>query len=166
MKKVFLIIVLLMLLNFISGCINEKGVFEKAGIGMGTIKKYSPALGCIEYEGGAGPIGGCSGISAILDLEVDPKIDCLFIRENNCNGGILEIRNSCNTLFIFAGVEIKPNESVGLDILKKEGNKYLLTYSNGNFARYTPQNDEKIEVFGLLNENSIKVSFTKTKELC
>jgi len=39
----------------------------------------------------ATPVGGCWGKSAIIDIKVEPAIDCLKIEVNNCNGGILEV---------------------------------------------------------------------------
>ena len=130
------------------------------------IKKDSPAPGCIEYWGLA-PMGGCFGKSVIMDLKVEPAIDCLTIEVNNCNGGILEVSNLCNEPLFLGGVEIKPSErNVGLDVLGQEDGRYTLTYTASNFSDYIPQEDEAIEVLGSLGDQTVRVSFTKTKELC
>ena len=130
------------------------------------IKKDSPAPGCVEYWGLA-PMGGCFGKSVILDLQVEPALDCLTIEVNNCNGGVLTVDNLCSESLVLGGVEISPGErSVSLDIVGQEGDTYLLTRVASNFAKYVPAADELIVVLGTLGDQEVKVSFTKTKELC
>jgi hypothetical protein len=51
-------------------------------------------------------------------------------------------------------------------VVKGEDGQYLLTRTGSNFAEYTPQEDERIEIWGTLGQQEIRVSFTKTKELC
>jgi hypothetical protein len=126
----------------------------------------SPAPGCVKYWPFA-PMGGCSGKSAIKDLEVEPAIECLTIEVNNCNGGILEVSNHCNEPFVLGRVEIGPSEyNIGLDVLGKEEGRYLLTRSNSNFSDYIPQENELIELVGTLGDKEVRVSYIKTKELC
>ncbi len=146
-----LLFILLLLLASLAGCVCTKD---------------SPAPGCREYWG-IPPRGGCWGKSAIIDLKVEPAIDCLKIEVNNCNGGILEVSNSCDEPFALGGVEIEPSEySVGLDVLRKEDGLYLLTRTNSNFSDYIPEEDELIELVGTLGGQEIRVSYIKTKELC
>jgi len=145
-RLLFLVLMLLM-----SGCI---------------VRKDSPAPGCIEYWG-IPPIGGCSGKTVIQDLQVEPEVDCLTVEVNNCNGGVLEIKNACGERLVLGGVEIEPSDGlVSLDVLKKESGQYLLAETASNFALYIPREDERIEIWGTLGSQKVKVSFTKTKELC
>ena len=112
-------------------------------------------------------MGGCFGKTVIMDLEVEPSIDCLTIEVNNCNGGVLEVSNSCDEPFVLAGVEITPEEyNVGLDVLGKEDGRYLLTATYSNFSDYIPQENEEIEFVGALGDQEDLVSFIKTKKLC
>jgi hypothetical protein len=149
--KAVVVMSLLMFILAVSGCL---------------VRKDSPAPGCVEYWGLA-PMGGCFGKTAILDLAVDPEIDCLTIEVNNCNGGVLEVRNACGEPFVIGGLEIEPSDSaVSLDLLRIENGQYLLTYAEGNFGRYVPPEDEGVEMWGTLGAREIRVSFTKTKELC
>jgi hypothetical protein len=149
MSKSSLIVVLLLSI-FVGGCVKED----------------SPAPGCVEFWGPA-PMGGCFGKTVILDLKVEPEIDCLTVEVNNCNGGVLNVVNDCSAPLVLGGVEIEPSDGlVSLDVLEKDDGQYLLTYTGGNFALYTPQEDERIEVEGILDGQRVKVSFTKTKELC
>jgi hypothetical protein len=112
-------------------------------------------------------MGGCFGKTVILDLQVEPHLDCLTIEVNNCNGGVLEVRNACSETLLLGGLEIAPLEGpVSLDVVKGEDGQYLLTRTGSNFAEYTPQEDERIEIWGTLGQQEIRVSFTKTKELC
>ncbi len=112
-------------------------------------------------------MGGCFGKTVIMDLEVEPAIDCLTIEVNNCNGGILEVSNLCNESFVLGGIEIKSQDrNVGLDVLGKEDGRYLLTVTYSNFSDYIPQENEEIELVGTLGDQEERVSFIKTKKLC
>ena len=131
-----------------------------------VIKSDSPAPGCVEYWGLA-PMGGCFGKTVILDLQVEPALDCLTIEVNNCNGGVLRVNNLCNEALVLGGVEISPGErSDNLGIAGRKGDTHFLTRIGSNFAEYTPAADESIEVLGTLGDQLVKVSFTKTRELC
>ena len=150
-KRLLILCVLLLLLSTVAGCIVRKG---------------SPAPGCVKYWGLA-PMGGCFGKTVIMDLEVEPSIDCLTIEVNNCNGGVLEVSNSCDEPFVLGGVEITPQEhNVGLDVLGKEDGRYLLTATYSNFSDYFPQENEEIELVGILGDQEERVSFIKTNKLC
>lgn len=71
-------------------------------------------------------IGGCHGKTAIVDLTVTTESDCLSISANNCNGGILEVNNSCVETLPLDGVEIDNASIVGLDIFKGEGGLFAI----------------------------------------
>ena len=131
-----------------------------------VLVKDSPAPGCREYWGIA-PMGGCFGKSVITDLTVEPELDCLSIEVNNCNGGILEISNDCDESFVLGGVVIEPSEHcVGLDVLAREDDTHLLTRTDSNFSDYIPDEDEHIELVGILGEQEVSVSYVKTCTLC
>lgn len=150
-KSLLSLSVLLLLLSAVAGC----------------VVKDSPAPGCDEYMFGCAPMGGCLGKSIIKDLKVEPAIDCLTIEVNNCNGGVLEVTNSCDETFVLGGVEITPQEyNVSLDVLGKEGGLWVLTRTASNSSVYIPEEDELIEPVGTLGDQRITVSYTKTKELC
>jgi len=150
-KRLLTLSLLLLSLSTVAGCI---------------VRKDSPAPGCVKYWGLA-PMGGCFGKTVIMDLEVEPAMDCLTIEVNNCNGGVLEVSNSCDETFVLGGVEITPQEyNVGLDVLGKEDGGYLLTVTYSNFSEYIPQENEEIELVGTLGNQEERVSFIKTKKLC
>jgi hypothetical protein len=131
------------------------------------VKKDSPAPGCVEYWGLAPMMGGCAGTTAILDLQVEPALDCLAIEVNNCNGGVLEVTNRCSETLVLGGVEIAPEESnVSLDVLEKQGDSYLLIENYSNFSDYLPAQDEMVTVLGALGDRPIRVTFIRTKPLC
>jgi hypothetical protein len=112
-------------------------------------------------------MGGCFGKTVILDLQVEPALDYLTVEVNNCNGGVLTVDNLCNETLVLGGVEISPGERHrNLDIAGRKGNTYFLTRIGSNFAEYIPAADESIEVLGTLGDQQVKVSFTKTKDLC
>lgn len=134
-------------------------------VGGCVIKKDSPAPGCVEYWGPS-PMGGCFGTTAILDLEVEPEHGCLEITFNNCNGGILEVSNSCAEILFLRQVTVHPSErNVGLDVEKQNG-EYILVPTDSNFSDYIPTENEFVEVTGMLGGEEVKISFLKTKELC
>ena len=130
-----------------------------------VIKKDSPAPGCIEYWGPAS-IGGCFGTTAILDLKVEPQTDCLEITVNNCNGGILEVSNTCAEMLALNQITIHPGERhVGLDLDRQNG-EYVFKSSDSNFSKYVPSEDELVAIRGMLGGREVKISFVKTKEMC
>ncbi len=129
------------------------------------VKKDSPAPGCIEYWGPA-PMGGCFGTTAILNLRVEPDMDCLEIRVNNCNGGVLQVSNACQDSIVLAQIEIGPGDRyVTLDVDKQNG-EYVLRHAHGNFSEYIPSEDAFVEIRGMLGRQEVTISFVKTKRLC
>jgi hypothetical protein len=134
-------------------------------LGGCVVKEHSPAPGCVEYWGPA-PMGGCLGTTAILDLKVEPEHACLEITVNNCNGGILEVSNSCAQILILRQVTVHPSErNVGLDVEKQNG-EHVLKPTDSNFSDYIPAENELVEITGMLGAEEVKISFVKTKELC
>jgi hypothetical protein len=129
----------------------------------GCIIKDSPAPGCRETIGPM--MGGCSGKTAILELEVGPVPECLVIRANNCNGGVLEIRNTCTETLVLDGIEINPSDSASLDV-KDENGSQVVMIAHGNFSSYMPEEDRNIEVSGVMGDKTIQIGFTKTRPLC
>ncbi|MBN1811376.1 MAG: hypothetical protein JXA14_06040 [Anaerolineae bacterium] len=124
----------------------------------------SPAPGCVKRIG-ISPMGGCFGKTAILDLAVEPQVECLSVTVNNCNGGILEVQNGCAETLVLGGARVEPQNSVGLDIVL-EGDQYALIEVYNNFSEYVPEVDERIELVGTLGERSLRVAFTKMAMLC
>jgi hypothetical protein len=129
------------------------------------VKKDSPAPGCIEYWGPA-PMGGCFGTTAILDLEMEPQLECLEITVNNCNGGILEVSNTCTETLALGQIAIQPGARyVGLDVDKQNG-QHVLVSVDSNFSRYIPEGAELVVIQGMLGGREVRISFVKTKALC
>ncbi len=129
------------------------------------VKKDSPAPGCIEYWGLA-PTGGCFGKTAIIDLQVEPEMECLQISVNNCNGGVLEVSNSCAEILFLSRITIHPGEdNVGLDLVRENG-EYFLERADSNFSQYVPSQDEPVEILGMMGAVEVRITFTKTSELC
>jgi hypothetical protein len=130
------------------------------------VTKDSPAPGCIKSVG-IPMAGGCSGKTAIVDLQVIPDIDTIIIKVNNCNGGVLEVRNSSDQLLLLGGVEIEASDYVSLDVIEWQSDGfYSLKDISSNFSDYVPVQDEVITVLGVLGQEQFIVSYTKTKKLC
>ena len=126
----------------------------------------SPAPGCVTS---IDPLmGGCSGKTILSHLNVTPEIACLNIGVNNCNGGILEIKNSCSHDFKVAGITIRPSHKMSFDVVKKSSSDttFSLKESDGNFSRYQVKTNKKISFSALLGTKPVQVSFTKTAPLC
>jgi hypothetical protein len=128
------------------------------------VTRDSPAPGCVESIG-LPMAGGCFGKTAILDLAVEPEVECLDVAVNNCNGGVLEVRNGCDGALALGGVEISPADYVSLDVAE-EGGTYGLVEVGSNFSDHVPKADREIEIVGTLGEREIKLAFTKTAKLC
>lgn len=148
-KRLILVVVNGLFILFLQGCI---------------VVRDSPAPGCVKRIG-ISPMGGCFGKTAILDLAVEPQVECLSVTVNNCNGGILEVQNGCAETLVLGGARVEPQNSVGLDIVL-EGDQYALIEVYNNFSEYVPEVDERIELVGTLGERSLRVAFTKTAMLC
>lgn len=122
----------------------------------------SPAPGCNKSFG----MGGCFGKTAILDLSVEPLFDCLRIEQNNCNGGVLEVRNSCQETLVIGDVVIYPSEYATFDVVEDENGNYSLREVDSNFSDFIPEENRLITASGMLGSQKIKVSFFKTANLC
>jgi len=129
------------------------------------VTKDSPAPGCIRSIGFP-TMGGCFGKTAILDLNVEPQNECLVITVNNCNGGVLEVDNSCHETLVLDGIEIPSLDRVSLDVVEEEDGMVSLSDVGSNFSDYIPEEDRSIAIIGLLGSQEIKVAFTKTAQLC
>ncbi|MFH2039272.1 MAG: hypothetical protein ABIJ65_07535 [Chloroflexota bacterium] len=130
----------------------------------GCIIKDSPAPGCRKSIGFP-MMGGCSGKTAILDLEIEYAPECVIIEVNNCNGGVLNIRNTCEKDIHLQDIVIPTNDSVSLDVKMVDGSIELIQ-SHGNFSDFIPEEDTRIELMGEAGIDLIKFAFTKTKRLC
>jgi hypothetical protein len=147
-----------------SGLVTIMTLLAVAAVGC-LVKKESPAPGCVEYWGPA-PMGGCFGKTAILHLKVEPQTECLAISANNCNGGVLEVSNSCGERLVLNQITVQPGEPhVSLDLDRQNG-EYLLKPADGNFSQYVPSEDESVEIRGLLGGQEVTISFIKTRKLC
>ncbi len=130
----------------------------------GCIIKDSPAPGCRKTIGFP-MMGGCSGKTAILDLEIESAPECVIIEVNNCNGGVLNIRNTCGENINLHEIVIPSGDSVSLDVKMVDGSIELIQ-SHGNFSDFIPDEDTRIELIGEAGINPIQFAFTKTKRLC
>lgn len=130
----------------------------------GCILRDSPAPGCIESIG-LPSAGGCFGKTAIVDLEVVSAPDCVMMDVNNCNGGVLEIRNTCEEIIRLDGIEISPSGSINLDIIENQGSIEVIE-TDRNISQYIPEVDRRIMIIGVVGNQTIKLAFTKTKPLC
>jgi len=110
--------------------------------------------------------GGCFGKTVILDLAVEPENECLVITANNCNGGVLEVDNSCPETLVLDGVEIPSSDRVGLDVIEGENGAYSLIEVSSNFSDYIPEEGKNIVITGSLGSQEVKVTFAKTAQLC
>ena len=150
-KQVLLLVIILTVMVILAGCI---------------VTKESPAPGCREYIG-LPMAGGCFGKSAILNLKIEPPTECIKLEVNNCNGGVLEVRNLCTQTLNLGTVEIPPTERAALDVKSKNTDGYYtLVWSSSNFSKYIPDQDEQIKVAGSLGNQKFVVTYIKTKKLC
>jgi len=63
-------------------------------------------------------------------------------------------------------VEIPSSDRVSLDVIDGENGTYALRDVGGNFIDYVPEADKSIVISGLLGDQDVKVTFTKTAPLC
>ena len=137
-----------------------------------VILKNSPAPGCVVSL--VPIVGGCSGKAALTNLTVMPDTNCLNISVNNCNGGVLEVQNSCDTAFNIGQYIIYPSSNLTFDIVRKNvsvdeepsDNIFHLLETQSNFSHYIVEKDINVTFHGLLGTKAIDVSVIKTAPLC
>lgn len=135
-------------------------------ISYNTIIQDSPAPGCVKRLAFS-EIGWCKGKTAIIDLEVTSAPPCLDIKVNNCQGGVLEVRNRCNEVFMLGGFSVEPDEerTTFFEVITR-GDEYFLAPTIDAFTFYIPRRNTQIEAVGTLGDQAITIRFTKTKMLC
>ena len=121
----------------------------------------SPAPGCNDGIG-----GGCAGRTVILDVQVQPEIECLRIKANNCNGGVLEVYNGCEVVLVLEGHEVLPGDYPAFDLVETGDGAYRLVEVESNFSEYLPDTDRSVTVSGKIDGQALTVTFTKTAPLC
>jgi len=121
------------------------------------VTEDSPAPGCVKSIG-LPTMGGCFGKTIILDLTVEPENECLAITVNNCNGGVLEIVNSCQETLVLDGVEISSSDRVSLDVIEDDDGTTSVNDVGGNFSDYVPEENKSITITGLLGSQEIRVT--------
>lgn len=130
--------------------------------GCGIPYYVSEAPGCTRWIGAN--IGGCSGVTAIENLKIEPAIECLTARANNCNGGMIEIWNDCEQTLVIGDLIYPPHND--LDVIQDAEGNWIPVESDGNFVRQIPAQDIQLTLAGRLGEQEVKLSFTKSAPLC
>jgi hypothetical protein len=131
----------------------------------GCIVKDSPAPGCIEYIGFA-PVGGCNGKTIITDMVLEGFPECVQVRVNNCNGGVLEVNNSCSQSLLLDGIEIPAGASYSVDIQPTNDGKFELVPVPSNFSEFIGLTDQNIEITDSVGDQNLLLTFIKTAPLC
>lgn len=124
--------------------------------------EQSPAPGC-RATFGLGT-GGCQGKSAVINLRAYGA-DCLTLEADNCNGGVINVRNNCKDDFLISSINIKAGSSAILD-LQEENMFVKLAEVDNNFSQYIPKAETTVEMYGTVGANTIRMRFTKTGPLC
>jgi hypothetical protein len=122
----------------------------------------SPAPGCAKGFG----MGGCFGKTIITDIQVEPEMECLSISANNCNGGVLEIRNACQGPLTLEGIEVAPSDSVTLDLQLAQDGGYTPIEIFSNFSELELSEDLPVSISGSLDGEPIDIRYTRTAPLC
>lgn len=126
--------------------------------------KDSPAPGCIQRIG-CSPMGGCFGKTIIQDLQIENAPACLQVTVNNCNGGVIDVDNTCEDRFTLDDNVVEPGDLMSFDI-RQDGSEFSLIPVASNISEFIPSFDQAIDLYGKLGDQSIKISFTKTAPLC
>jgi hypothetical protein len=126
--------------------------------------KDSPAPGCIQRIG-CSPMGGCFGKPIIQDLQIENAPACLQVTVNNCNGGVINVDNTCEDRFTLGVDVVEPGDSMNFDI-RQDGGEFSLIPVASNLSEFVPSSDQVVELYGKLGDQSVKISFTKTAPLC
>ena len=107
------------------------------------------------------------GKNIIKDSKISKEISCLRLEVNNCNGGVIDITNSC-------GVDLVINDKVmtgngtyfSIDPTRGTSGVLSVNYSDGNFSAYKPAKDDIIELTIKAGNEQAILKYTKTGPLC
>ena len=160
MEKIILITLVILVLLSGSGCLDY--ISEVEG---DSNENNSLAPGCEEPKGIFPQTTGCLGKSGIKDISVEPTIECLELRANNCNGGVLGISNNCNFDLQIDDVIISPDTYKNIELTRNKDGKVVVVEPKGNFDSYNPQNEELLDVSATLGDQIITISYLK-KNVC
>ena len=121
----------------------------------------SPAPGCNQQF----VMGGCFGRAIITDITIEPKIECLKVNANNCNGGVLGVANNCKDDLKMGEYTVKPSSEKTFEFVRN-GSVVEVKLARGNFAQYNPKSDEALSAVVSVGEVNSTVSYVKTGPLC
>lgn len=120
---------------------------------------YAP--GCIDTTS----IGGCFGQHIIKSAKVSSLINCLEFEINNCNDGVIEVRNDCKTNLTINNKSFPENYFV-IDVSRGSAGELIINYADGNFSNYKPQKDDPIELLIKIGGKQTILKYIKTGPLC
>ncbi len=115
---------------------------------------FEVAPGCLNHKDDF-----CKGKRIIKNLSITPEINCLHIRVNNCNDGLIIVENRCLEEVSIGKISPFPNRGE----FKFDFNPIeTVSYDN----RFFPENDTYVSVNGTYNSNPFTISYIKTGPLC
>ncbi len=139
------VIALLFLGALLSGCLWDDGV-------------ESNTPGC----DGDGGIGGCLGKSFIRDVAVTPTRDCLAVKANNCNGGVLRVDNNCADALNFEGFSVPAGSWTFVEIVEAPATIGMFAIElKGNVACLVPESGASLSASASLGGEELIISYYK-----
>jgi hypothetical protein len=87
----------------------------------------------------------------------------LSVEVNNCNGGVVVIKNDWNESLLLGETIIMPGGSITFDAQQIDEGQFVLTQIPSNFSEYVPESDQWIEVPGKLGDQTMEISFFKPR---
>jgi hypothetical protein len=147
-------------LVWISICIVIQLIFFTAGCVRAEAE--NPAPGFRKSFG----MGGCFGKTALLEVAVEPAVDCLLVEGDNCNGGVLDIHNSCAEDLFLANAIVPAGKYTTFDLVEEQDGSYSLIKIDSNFTEFIPDADTALSFTGNLGDQEVEISFIKTAPLC
>ncbi len=111
-------------------------------------------------------MGSCFGTTAIIHLSVDPVVECLKVEADNCLGGLLDVKNSCQESFTLEEIEIPPSVSSTFELVEEDNGQISLIEFQDYHTEYMPDENKSVVFIGMLGNQEIELKFTKTVPLC
>ncbi|MCK4491972.1 MAG: hypothetical protein KAU03_05065, partial [Candidatus Altiarchaeales archaeon] len=99
--------------------------------------------------------------SGIRDVRVEPSIECLKVKANNCNGGVLGVEKRCDRDLVLDDVIVSANSYKLIEFVRDNKGNIIIFEPKGNFDSYTPVNRDTLSVGAELGEQSITITYTK-----
>jgi len=97
---------------------------------------------------------------------MSPSISCLNVKPINCNGGVLEIYNTCKDIATIGNIMLPTKEYLYVEIVKNSTTEAYQVVQVRGISVFLPSQKTKLKATGTVGNQSFTISYVKTGPLC